>query len=130
MTTPADETFGQFIWRSCKHPLQAFVGSPMAQSAAAFAINVWCLILAPLGQLWVFGSAALLLAQTHNTWSVAAGHRSRALALLIGLILVGINFGALTLAVLAQFWVFASLALALWQYVSLIRVCFGSRKSP
>ena len=124
------ETFWQFIWRITKRPLQAFHGSPLAQSAAAFGINVWCLFLAVLAQFWVLGSAALLLAQTDNTWLVTRGRMSRPVALLIGLMLVVVNFAALSLAVLAQFWVIASTVLAIWQYVSLIRVCFGNRIAP
>ena len=77
----AQETFWQFLWRHTKRPLQAFHGSPRAQSAAAFGINAWCLWLAVLAQFWVFGSAALLLAQTYNTWLVARRQKSRPVAL-------------------------------------------------
>jgi hypothetical protein len=120
------ETFWQFVWRISKRPLS--VGAdPLVQSAAAFGINLWCLVIAVLAQFWVFLSAGLLLAQTYNTWLVAKGRMRRVTALLVGLLLVGTNFGALTLAVLGHFWVFASAALSAWQFVSLIRVCFKWR---
>lgn len=129
MPTPRPpETFWQLVWRVSKRPL-SFGADPLVQSAAAFGINLWCLVIAVLAQFWVFLSAGLLLAQTYNTWLVANGRMRKVTALLVGLVLVGINFGALTLAVLGQFWVFASAALSAWQYVSLIRVCLRRRQA-
>jgi hypothetical protein len=92
-------------------------------------MNVWCLFLAVLAQFWVLGSAVLLLAQTYNTWLVSCGRMNRWIALFVGALLVAINYAALSLAVLAQFWVFASVLLATWQYVSLVRVCFRKQVS-
>jgi ribosomal protein L37AE/L43A len=121
------ETFWQFVWRISKHPL-AHSADPLVQSAAAFGINLWCLVIAVLAQFWVILSAVILLAQTYNTWLVAKGRMRKGKALFVGLLLVSINVVALSLAVLGQFWVFASAALAVWQYVSLIRVCFTRRQ--
>lgn len=126
-TSKTPETFWQLLWRVLKRPL-SFGADPLIQSFAAVAINLWCLLVAVLAQFWVFFSAGLLLAQAYNTWLVANGRMRMVTALLIGLLLVGINFGALTLAVLGQFWVFASAALSAWQYVSLIRVCLARRR--
>lgn len=122
------ETFWQFTWRVAKSPLAYFSASPLAQSGAAFGVNLWCLLLAVLAQFWVFLSAVLLLAQFYNTWLVATRQLKPATALFWGLLLVAINVGALALAVLGQFWVLASLALSLWQYWSLVRVCWGARR--
>lgn len=66
----AEKTFWQFLWEIVKSPKQFMRGNPVAQSAAAFGINVWFLFLV-LAQFWVFGSAALLLSQTYNTWLVS-----------------------------------------------------------
>ena len=126
----SQEGFWQFVWRITKRPIRAIGGNPLAQSAAAFGVNIWCLVLAPLGQFWVIFSAVLLLLQTHNTWMAGSGRRGRTFALFFGLILLSLNVGALVLAVLAQFWVFASAALATWQYVNLIRICFPRTKGP
>ena len=117
------ETFWQFIKPISRRPLRASYGNALAQSAAAFGLNLWCLTLAVLGQFWVFFSAGLLLIQTYNTWRVARGRMSILDALVFGMLLVLVNFGALSLAVLGQFWVFASTVLAVWQYISLCRVC-------
>lgn len=128
MRDQTDATFWQFIGRVTKAPLANFHGSPLTQSAAAVGINLWCLLLAVLGQFWVFLSALLLLAQFYNTWLVAQHRISRLAALTIGLVILAINLGALVLAVLGQFWVAASVALSIWQYWSLVRVCWARRK--
>jgi hypothetical protein len=120
-------TFWQFVWRISKRPLSWFGASPLAQSAAAFGVNIWCLVIAPLGQFWVILSAVLLLAQAYNTWLVANGRLGKVVSLCVGVFLLLINVGALGLAVLGQLWVFASLALSVWQYVSLVRVCLVRR---
>ena len=119
------ETFWQFIKRISAKPAESFGGSPLAQSAAAFGINLWCLVLAVLAQFWVILSAGLLLAQTYNTWLVARGRLDRWTALGVGMLILLVNLGALVVAVLGQFWVFVSAALSVWQYVSLMRVCFA-----
>ena len=123
-----DTTFWQFLGKVAKAPLASFHGSPLTQSAAAVGINLWCLLLAVLGQFWVFLSALLLLAQFYNTWLVAQHRISRFAALALGLLILAINLGALVLAVLGQFWVAASIILSIWQYWSLIRVCWARRK--
>ena len=122
-----EKTFWQFLWEIVKSPTSFVSGNPVAQSAAAFGINVWFLFLAVLAQFWVLGSAALLLAQTYNTWQVSKRRMSPVAALSIGLILVLVNLGALALAVLGQFWVVASVVLSLWQYWCLIQVCWRTR---
>jgi phage FluMu protein Com len=126
---PKPESFRDFLWEAVKHPLYNVGGNPLAQSAAAFGINVWCLVLAVLAQFWVILSAALLLGQLFNTWSVSNGRMARAPGLAIGLVIVVINVLALLLAVLGQLWVFVSAGLAIWQYVSLIRVCLQKRET-
>jgi hypothetical protein len=122
------ETFWQFIKQISRRPLRASYGNALAQSAAAFGLNLWCLILAVLGQFWVFFSAALLLAQTHNTWRVARGRKSIPAALASGFLLVLLNFGALSLAVLGQFWVFASTALAVLRIPVIVNSQIGHRE--
>ena len=117
------ETFWQMVWRISKRPIGAFRSNLMAQSLSAFGLNLWCLVLAVLGQFWVFLSALLLLAQSYNTWLVFNGRMSKLTALAIGLVIVLLNIGALMLAVLGQFWVFVSTGLAIWQFVVLVRVC-------
>jgi hypothetical protein len=121
------ETFWDLVWSISKEPLKHLHSKPMLQSAAAVGINLWCLFLAVLAQFWVLLSFFILLAQTYNTWLVYNRQLSPPKALVIGLGIVAINFVALSLAVLGQFWVLFSLALSLWQYVSLIRVCFGPK---
>src|SRR5690554_6573483 len=118
------QTFWGFFWGIAKSPLAYLHGKPLAQSACASAVNMWCLVLAVLAQFWVFLSFFILLAQTYNTWLVAQKRLSRTKALTIGIGIVTINFAALSLAILRQFGVFISLGLSIWQYVSLIRVCF------
>jgi len=88
---PSAETVWQFVWRITKRPIRSFGASPLAQSAAAFGINVWCLVLAPLAQFWVVLSVVLLLAQTYNTWLVANQRLGRLAAVLAGLVLLVIN---------------------------------------
>lgn len=127
--TKEGETFWQFLKPISRRPVRASTGTALAQSAAAFGLNLWCLILAVLGQFWVFFSAVLLFIQTYNTWRVAKGRMSIRRALVFGILLVSLNFSALSLAVLGQFWVFASTALAVWQYISLVRVCNARRRS-
>jgi hypothetical protein len=123
-----EERFWRFVWRITNRPLKYCDQSPLEQSAAAAGINIWCLALVLLGQLWVFFSAGLLLAQTYNTWLVANGRLSPASAVLWGIVILLVNLGALPLAILAQFWVGASTALACWQFVSLIRSCADVRR--
>ena len=96
------ESFWQFVWKVSKSPLKHFKSSPMSQSAAAVGVNFWCLLLAVLAQFWVLFSAILLTAQTYNTWLVLQGRMSSSMALTIGLVIVAINFAALSLAVLGQ----------------------------
>ncbi|MDP1932407.1 MAG: hypothetical protein Q8L60_13220 [Gammaproteobacteria bacterium] len=119
------QTFWEFFWSIAKSPLAYLHANPLMQSACASGINMWCLFLAVLAQFWVFLSFFILLAQTYNTWLVAQGRISSVRALIIGIGIVIVNFAALSLAVLGQFWVFISLGLSIWQYVSLIRVCFS-----
>ncbi len=121
------ETFWQYTWRIEKSPTKHFASSPLAQSAAAFGVNLWCLFLAVLAQFWVIGSAALLLAQTYNTWLVSKRRLNPWVALFWGLVIVAVNGAALLLAVLGQFWVIASCALSIWQYWCLIQVCWATR---
>jgi len=97
------ETFWQMVWRISKRPIGAFRSNLMAQSLAAFGLNLWCLVLAVLGQFWVFLSALLLLAQSYNTWLIFNGRMSKLTALAIGLAIVLLNIGALGVAVLGQF---------------------------
>jgi hypothetical protein len=117
------ERFLQLFWRVLKRPIPAFAGSALVQSAAAAALNLWCLVLAVLGQFWVIFSAVLLVGQTYNTWRVAHSLTTIPSALFTGLMIVMVNLGALSLAVLGQFWVFASTTLAIWQFACLVRVC-------
>ena len=123
------QTFWGFFWGIAKSPMAYLRAEPMAQSACATGINLWCLFLAVLGQFWVFLSFFLLLAQTYNTWLVTKKKLSPAKALTVGVVIVAFNFAALSLAVLAQFWVFISLGLSIWQYVNLIRVCLAKESS-
>jgi hypothetical protein len=99
----------------------------MEQSVAALGVNVWALPLVLLGQLWVLLSAGLLLAQTWNTWLVRTGEFDRATGLFVGVLLLVIGVGASVLAVRMELWVFVSAPLAVWQFVSLVRV---ARASP
>jgi hypothetical protein len=123
-----EETFRSFVRRITNRPLKYLDQSPLEQSAAATGINLWCLALVILGQFWVVFSAGLLLAQTYNTWLVANGRMAPPIAILLGALMVLINLSALPLAILAQFWVGASAALACWQFVSLVRVCSDERR--
>jgi hypothetical protein len=125
-----DKTFWQFVWGISKSPLKHLHSQPMIQSAVAVGINMWCLFLAVLAQFWVFLSFFILLAQTYNTWLVFKGKLAPIYALIIGLFIVIVNFAALSLAVLGQFWVLISLGLAIWQYICLIRVCFMPKAEP
>ena len=126
----AKVTFRGYLWEVAKHPFYYIGGNPLVQSAAAFGINLWCLVFAVLAQFWVFFSAALLLAQCYITWMVWFRRMGKFVALAIGLALVVINILALVLAVLGQVWVFVSAGLSIWQYVCLIRVCWPSKTVP
>lgn len=128
--TDITENFWQFTWRVTKSPLSYLSSSPLAQSAAAFGINVWCLILAVLAQFWVLLSALLLLAQLYNTWLVSKRRMSIFAALLWGLVLLFINCAALVTAVLGQFWVVVSVLLSLWQFWCLLQVCWSTFRRP
>jgi len=127
MMRQPEETFRSFLSRVTSHPLKYLDQSPLQQSAAATGINLWCLPLIVLGQLFVIPSAGLLLAQTYNTWLVANGRMPPRGAVLLGALIFLFHLAALPLAILAQFWVGASSALACWQFVSLLRVCADER---
>jgi len=117
------ETFGGYLWNVFKNPIQSLWGSPLTQSIAAFSLNLWFLVVAVLGQVWVIFSAILLGIQAINIWRVYLGRGNRVMAVVVGLVLVAINYAALSLAVLGQFWVVGSTALASWQFLNLLRVC-------
>ncbi|MBK8394975.1 MAG: hypothetical protein IPL26_06965 [Leptospiraceae bacterium] len=125
----SNDTFWTLVKESLKSPFADTPDYPklkyLKQSTAAFAINIWFLVIAVLAQFYVFLSAILLGIQAYNAYLVYKGERDKFSALFIGLILVLINYGALTLAVLGQFWVIGSTILATWQYISLWRLCFS-----
>jgi hypothetical protein len=120
-------SLGALLRRVVARPDRHRSGSPMEQSVAALGVNVWALPLVLLGQLWVLLSAGLLLAQTWNTWLVRTGEFDRATGLFVGVLLLVIGVGASVLAVRMELWVFVSAPLAVWQFVSLVRV---ARASP
>ncbi len=121
------EKFGTYLGKVIRNPTKKFKDDPLLQSVMAAVINIWFLVIAVLGQFWVFFSALLLIVQAYNCWLVSRSERGRMKALLIGLGIVIINMGALFFAVLAQFWVFGSTALAIWQFWCLIRLCLQKR---
>ncbi len=124
MTELTTSNFWSYLWNITKDPWNKFKGDPLLQSMSAAGINIWLLVIAVLGQFWVIFSALLLIAQAYNCWLVSRSELSKIKALLIGLFIVAINIGALVLAVLAQFWVFGSTALAIWQFLCLLKICF------
>lgn len=121
------ENFWAYFWRVTRNPRKKFKDDPLLQSVTAAGINIWFLVIAVLGQFWVFFSALLLIAQAYNCWLVSRSELGRIKALFIGLGIVTINMGALFLAVLAQFWVFGFTALAIWQFWCLVRLCLQKR---
>ena len=123
MNEPALDNFWTYLWKVTKYPWKKFRSDPLLQSAAAAGINIWFLVIAVLGQFWVVLSALLLIAQAYNCWLISRNELNKILALLVGIVIVFINISALSLAVLAQFWVFGSTALALWQFVCLLKLC-------
>jgi len=127
MTEPTPENFWAYLWKVTKNPWKEFRSDPLLQSVAAAGINIWFLVIAVLGQFWVVFSALLLIAQAYNCWLVSRNELNRIVAILIGIVIVMINLGALSLAVLAQFWVIGSTALAVWQFISLIALCLRKR---
>lgn len=127
MTESKPLNFWGYLWNVTKDPWRKFKGDPLLQAVAVAGINIWFLVIAVLGQFWVIFSALLLIAQAYNCWLVSRSELGKLKALTFGILIVIINMGALFLAVLAQFWVFGSTALAIWQFICLVRLCFKRR---
>ncbi|MCB9694510.1 MAG: hypothetical protein H6736_22090 [Alphaproteobacteria bacterium] len=104
--------------------LQRYLNNPVTSSAIAVVINGVFLWIAVLGQCWVVGSFILSVGLFALTVLVRTGRMNRWLALAAGAVLIAVNYAALGLAVLAQFWVIGSTLLGTWQMISLVRVCF------
>lgn len=115
------ETLAGLLWFSIRHPLQALKGNTVVQSAAVCAINFWALSLAVLGQFYVMLSLLLSFLLVLQAWRVSRGSASRLSAIAIGVFLVVLNYLGLVFAILAQFWVFFSTALATWQFILLCK---------
>ena len=119
------------LWRQIlsglKSPSKYRHGDELMQAVAAFVINIYFLWIAVLAQFWVVCSLVILYLNLCIVWNLSLKKITPVPAMVGSLILVGINYGALILAPLGQFWVIGSVILATWQFKCLLVIARRQR---